>query len=1233
MKDEKLKRNDRSRLKPKIARRAVEWRDAARRNEWESRYTCVGGIPKILQEQIVGDGRINRMIRRALSQCCVLTRREEPQTAGEDQRNIAIIIQKILQRGEIPWVSLRVEAHALEETGLMKWTRERKDSETETGWEWNLGTIGGFGFGEVAESVLASASERGKFSVDKTLTREAGRKTLYDSHREKLFLEQWVENTLGGTAGHWFIPQADLDSLLDSAGILEQGRRRMDFLLAHPGCLLGIEIDGEEHAASASVDKARDGAMGEIGIEVLRIPNGELEAMKGPTLKLLEKRYKEGEEFLIKKAGKNESVGKLARVCAQAAQVQWVVADRIWHGKLAGDRWEITVEGLEETGQSAVEDVLDMVKSLDALYGTRAAPGRCTIKTTEGKTKEWINGRESEEKKEISSLHIKVDGKSSSYQDIGETDADVILRPAWIPVDISTSHTGGLVRRKIEGGKKKEIEKGLVFWLQTIFRKRAFRPMQRQAVENILRGCDCVVLLPTGAGKSIIYQLAGMLSPGMTIVVDPIIALIEDQIEGLRNAGITRVAGLSRGGNSPAEQDEILEGMRCGRYQFVLHSPERLQTPKYREALKVVTESMLVNLVVVDEAHCVSEWGHDFRPAYLGLGRRLRELCRKYEEKTPPTVIGLTGTASRAVLRDLLNELDIGQDDSRGIIRPTSFDRKELNFEIVRGNRGKDWKTQLQGMMNRLHEDLGIAKSKVFEEDGGQTQSGIIFVRTVNGESGILKTRQTVAEIIQKRPVIYCGKKPKDLNCDEEEWIRQKKENARAFKRNEESILIATSAFGMGIDKANIRWTIHTSMPESLEKFYQEVGRAGRDGSKAVCKAIYNEFDPKRNDGLLDANESVKEIQKRREQISSRQTADNVTQSLYFHFNSFVGQEKEQENIERVLLEVELGEHRDEKEVGFWRKEEENGPTSEAEQEKALVRLERIGIISDYEKDWGGRKFIITKEPVDENLWRKKLLEYVRTAQPARAKLFEEKLNSIRGVTPHETAAELGRLLIEFTYEIIERARRRAIEEVVELCRHARDDTEIRERLLDYLQEGVGSEQIHKLIRSETIEWEAWEEIIWKTRTPVDAGGLRGECIRWLESYPDHPALLLIRGFAEAMCSDHDENTTKTEIQRGIESALTRYRIPEETVEKWIEKLFEQGRSRNQKVVLPLVLAVVDTGRNVGMDLARKEETRNDLVSTAMKLRNFEQNMQAVEGTVTTMKRYFAEETERRPNA
>ena len=249
---------------------------------------------------------------------------------------MAIIIQKILQRGEIPWVSLRVEAQALEETGLMKWAREWKDSETETGWEWKPRTSDRFGLGEVAKSVLANASERGKFSVDKTLTREAGRKNLYDSHREKLFLERWVENTLGGTAGHWFIPQADLDSLLDSAGILEQGRRRIDFLLAHPGCrLLGVEIDGEEHAASASVDKARDGAMGEIGIEVLRIPNGELEAMKGPTLERLEKLYKKGEEVLIKKAGKNESVGKLARVCAQAAQVQWVIADRIWHGKLA----------------------------------------------------------------------------------------------------------------------------------------------------------------------------------------------------------------------------------------------------------------------------------------------------------------------------------------------------------------------------------------------------------------------------------------------------------------------------------------------------------------------------------------------------------------------------------------------------------------------------------------------------------------------------------------------------------------------------------------------------------------------------------------------------------------------------------------------------------------------------------------------------------------------------------
>jgi ATP-dependent DNA helicase RecQ len=224
-------------------------------------------------------------------------------------------------------------------------------------------------------------------------------------------------------------------------------------------------------------------------------------------------------------------------------------------------------------------------------------------------------------------------------------------------------------------------EVALVTILQAVFAKEDFLQGQFEALAEILEGRDCTVLLPTGAGKSIIYQMAGLCLPGRTLVIDPINALIDDQRYGLNIHGIDRTIGITSATTKKGLGRQLLSAVSNADAYFTFISPERMKSQAFRSALREMTSLTPVNLVVIDEAHCVSEWGHDFRTAYLGLGDVLRDHC-KDGSGTPPPLLALTGTASRAVLRDVLLQLGMVERTANSVVRPKTFDRKELNYRV-----------------------------------------------------------------------------------------------------------------------------------------------------------------------------------------------------------------------------------------------------------------------------------------------------------------------------------------------------------------------------------------------------------------------------------------------------------------------------------------------------------------------------------------------------------------------
>lgn len=354
-------------------------------------------------------------------------------------------------------------------------------------------------------------------------------------------------------------------------------------------------------------------------------------------------------------------------------------------------------------------------------------------------------------------------------------------------------------------------EEVLEEWLGR-FGHEAFRPGQERVIKNLLEGRDVLAVFPTGWGKSLVYQLAAQLLPGATVVVSPLIALMKDQVESMHSIGLD--AALVNSTLNASERDDEIGRVVRGEAKLLYLTPERFQNDDFNEQLA----SIPISLFVVDEAHCISEWGHDFRPAYLGLANVIAEHGR-------PTVLALTATATPWVRDEIIERLGMRNPDI--VVRGT--DRPNLYFEVLRVDREAD--------------DFGTLGRILFPSDDANhhaTELGEQLAAAMRGP-GIIYTRttaaaeETAAWLNQRgiRASYYHGQRKQSERDDVQD----------AFMRGDLRVICATNAFGLGIDKADVRFVIHRDIPASVEAYYQEAGRAGRDGNLARCTLIYRPGD------------------------------------------------------------------------------------------------------------------------------------------------------------------------------------------------------------------------------------------------------------------------------------------------------------------------------------------------------------------------------------------------------
>ena len=960
---------------------------------------------------------------------------------------------------------------------------------------------------------------------------------------ERRLLEQMVEVWGPGCLGY-LETQADLPSFLGMDASDGFGSQRADFVLTLPNGR-GLVIEPGDHgAAEEPRDRARDEAFRkQRGFQTIRPRNNEIGTAKlSQELRDHAERLGAIEYF---EAGKPlDGVAELVLGPGYVARVQYAVLRHLLSLDLSTEE-PVTIGVLDHDLQLGALGVWAAIRWLERWAVATGDPGivpRIELHLVPqdqrdlqgGEAVPAFAGEEQIEWKDSADpripphhefLTIHVGGDLAAWESLDLVVDGSATHPGWWPTRARGKQTvvlrsAGLhevqawdAPRTIpipllqEVQDPEALQRALTGWVRDFFRMGNPTAEQCRILSPLFGGTSVIGLLPTGAGKSMCYQLASLLTPGTTLVVSPLVALINDQVQSLREEfGIDRTFGWH--GQNWVDTKEAHRVLADNAIVFM--TPERFLRPEFRSAVQAIKgNDIVINNAVIDEAHCLSMWGHDFRPPYLQLRNNIRRLCTFRNHS--PRMLALTGTASQLVLLDLKRELGIM--DPEQVVKPDTFDRPELEFRIEKVGIGRK--------EDRLKEILNEIPTEDREHPlWSKSDSGIVFTYTRpevwglfskwNGGSVDERAQMQALEERAARVGAVTGSRPKGFHGSDADWTEWKQATMQAFKRGELSALAGNSAIGVGIDCRKVTWVVNYRMPQSLEAFYQQMGRAGRDGQESICYQVVTDTAPEKTQAWLDSKAGSQSAVKRPDR-------DDVNTIQWFFETSYPGPELEARCTQWVLgkltpclrgsTDTAQFRGRDlQREVRVGKQE-----PSESAAEKAIGRLMILGLIEDYTVRGYGE---FSVQPVADACVRQhespdsykarmtskvtdQLRDYIARYRPCDPREAARRLEQTGATTPSARAIAA---LVTFEYEQIDYTQKEALRTAVAFCNaEDLDPKAIRQRLIAYFD---GSPKFSAALAEERLveaESTALEELLDQVESYHDAEQLFWEARRLLD--------------------------------------------------------------------------------------------------------------------------------------
>lgn len=1003
----------------------------------------------------------------------------------------------------------------------------------------------------------------------------------------KDFFETIIPNEFGeySFVQSLIIPEIEINEITgeDNRNFINQ---QVDFYL--PQAKLVIEIDGQQHKTDEVTrvsDATRDNYLLTQGVTTIRID----------TVELRNGNYKEKVDLILEHLSRfdklltfyknacekieenqmSETEIKTKLLPTAIIRFQILLVELLTHNYLSlTENWNFNILTNEDLGDFPELAINDLLIWLDNLYQLK---NKKSLKKPNFTIS--ITNKKSDFVPTTKAINLDF-SLFKRYTDENKINPDVIyLRTDYFDIVKDKNYFRVSTTEPINYNITDEDKGVLEFFLDNIFDKPTFREGQFPIISNALNRKDTIGLLPTGGGKSLCYQLPCLLQPSVNFVVCPIKSLMYDQNENLQNMLVTNVSFITSDLDAD-ERRQIETNFEQGRYLFVWISPEKFQIPSFREKISSIIANLSIAYAVVDEVHCLSEWGHDFRTSYLNLAKTIDKLSPKDENgEGKIKFIGLTATASVNVLKDIKIEFSRRKQrlEDENIKSLLDYSRKELQFEVIddKGNKSKT----IEKLINDLKDTEDFLENT--------EKAGIIFTPNVNGGVGCFAVSNFLNSRYQNKVSWFSGDIPKRDVYDEktsrktgtepvmqrDEFNKFKQKVQKDFKKDKYQILVATKAFGMGIDKQNIFYTFHYGLPSSVEALYQEAGRAGRwDKNKAEnksktgkCYVLYSPetHDSERVERLFHKDTTFAEMKEISEEV--KWDGKDIFKQVFLFTQ---GQNDIDEDFKIILGVINAYFKAESKVRIFWNDAYSKLKINDATLQKAIYRLSLLGIVSDWTTNFIDH-FEVQFKTQNETTITKSVSNYITKYEPNTD--VETEILKVQKTSILEKSVWY---LLNWTFENIAYSRKQSLKTLSDWCNQFEDSESFKSRIDSYF---IFTETtfIIQHIAENPKEFEKWFDVLSTNNqfpNEVEFKKLRDSISRFLESYRNNLGLNFLSGFVRLALNEYQDSDGKERFESALATIKQTFSKSEQ--DDFLNRLMILGKNLNEEQKMELCQSI-----------------------------------------------------------